>query len=257
VADVFDEVEEQLRSERYKTIALKSLPWVGALALIAILVTGGFWGWQTYQDKAAAKASEQYAQALKSFDEGKTEQAVAAWTEVAKSPAKAYKSMALMQLGGVKLTDNKTADAVKFFDDAAKAAPDDVIGDVARLKSAFALLDTAPYKDLETRLTPMTEEGRPYRAAAREALAFAKIMAGDLKGARDEFKVLTLLPDSSQGLRGRAQAALELIDSGSAKAVPEIAKAAAALPPPKELPPGATPFGPPPSAPQPQATGPQ
>jgi hypothetical protein len=83
VADVFDEVEEQLRSERYKTIALKSLPWVGALALIAILVTGGFWGWQTYQDKAAAKASEQYAQALKSFDEGKTEQAVAAWTDVA------------------------------------------------------------------------------------------------------------------------------------------------------------------------------
>jgi hypothetical protein len=28
VVDVFDEVEEQLRSERYRTLAVKSLPWV-------------------------------------------------------------------------------------------------------------------------------------------------------------------------------------------------------------------------------------
>ncbi len=257
MADVFDEVEEQLRSDRYKTIALKSLPWVAAIALIAILVTGGVWGWRAYSLNASSKASEQYAQALKSFDEGKTDQAVAAWTEVSKSPSKAYKAMALMQLGGVKLGDNKTAEAVKLFDEAAQAAPNDVIGDIARLKSAFALLDSAPYKDLEARLKPLTEEGRPYRAAAREAIAFAKLMAGDLKGARDDFKVLTLLPDSSQGLRGRAQAALELIDSGSAKAVPEIAKAAAALPPPQALPQGALPPGLQPSAPQQPATGPQ
>jgi hypothetical protein len=164
-----------------------------------------------------------------------------------------------MQLGGVKISDNKPAEAVVLFDRAAKAAPNAIIGDVASLKAAFALLDTAPYKDLEARLTPLTQEGRPYRATAREALAFAKLMDGDVAGARSDFKVLTLMTDSSEGIRGRAQAAVDLIDSGSAKVLPAAVKAAAALPPPTPLPANAMPpgMGPPPSAPQPQATGPQ
>lgn len=259
MADVFDEVDEQLRSERLKTIALKSLPWVLAVAVIAVLAVGGVWGWRAYQENASSKASEAYSKAMTSFNGGDTAQAVTLWTEVSKSPSKAYKAMALMQLGGVKISDNKPAEAVKLFDEAADAAPDAIIADVARLKAAFALLDTAPYKEVETRLAPLTEEGRPYRAVAREALAFAKLRTGDLAGARSDFKVLTLLPGASEGVRGRAQAAIELIDSGSAKAVPEIARAAAALPPPQQLPPGVLPPGmtAPPAAPQPPANGTQ
>lgn len=49
MVDVFDEVEEQLRSDRYKSLALKSLPWVGALAAVAILGAGGWMGWTSYQ----------------------------------------------------------------------------------------------------------------------------------------------------------------------------------------------------------------
>ena len=142
----------------------------------------------------------------------------------------------------------------------AEAAPNNVIGDAARLKSAFALLDTAPYKDMEARLTPLTQEGRPYRAEAREALAFSKLMAGDLAGARSDFSVITLMADAGEASRQRAQAALALIDSGSAKAVPAAVKGALALPPPVQLPPGAVPPGMTPSAPPAQqqpAPGPQ
>ena len=142
---------------------------------------------------------------------------------------------------------------MKLFDEAAEAAPSDIIGDVARLKSAFALLDTAPYKDLEARLTPLTAEGRPYRAEAREALAFAKLMAGDLAGARSDFVVISLMADAGQDARQRAEAAKALIDSGSAKAIPGAVKAALALPPPVQLPPGAAL----PAAPQQPATGAQ
>lgn len=258
MADVFEEVEEQLRSDRYKSLALKSLPWVAGLLLLAAVVAGGYWGWQEYRLKASAKASEQYAAALKAYDQGRSEESVRLWTEISRSPSKAYAAMALMQLGGVKIGDNKTEEAVKLFDQAAEMAPDDIVGDVARLKSAFALLDTAPYKDMEARLKPLTEEGRPYRAPAREALAFAKLRAGDLAGARGDFAVLSLLPDSSEGMRGRAQAAMQLIDSGSAKSIPAAVKAAAALPPPVQLPPGALPPGmAPPAGPQPQVNGPQ
>ena len=115
------------------------------------------------------------------------------------------------------------------------------------------MLDTAPYKDLEARLTPLTAEGRPYRAEAREALAFAKLMAGDLAGARSDFVVISLMADAGQDARQRAEAAKALIDSGSAKAIPGAVKAALALPPPVQLSPGAAP----PAAPQQPATGAQ
>lgn len=257
MADVFQEVEEQIRSDRYKTLALKALPLVGGIIVLVLVVALAIWGWQSYRTRTDTQASEQYAQAIEAFNGGKRDDAIRLWGEVAKSSSKAYKSLALQHLGGLQLSDNKTAEAVKLFDEAAEAAPTAVIGDAARLKSAFALLDTAPYKDMEARLTPLTEEGRPYRAQAREALAFAKLMAGNLAGARSDFAVISLMADAGDSARQRANAAKDMIDSGSAKSVPVAARAAAALPPPIQLAPGAMPPGLVPGPAQQPAPGPQ
>lgn len=253
MTDLFEEVEEQLRSDRYRTLAVKVLPWVLAIAAAALIAALGVWGWQTYRERAANKASEQYAAAIEAFGQGREPQAVQMWTEVSKSSAKAYKSLALMQLGGLKARDKNSAEAVKLFDAAAAAAPDDVIGDAARLKSAFALLDTRPYAELESRLTPLMKDGHPYRIQAREALAFAKLMKGDTAGARADFVVIGQSLDAPEGARARAGAAKDLIDSGSAKSVAAAVKAAETLPPPVMLAPGAVA----PAQVQPQASGPQ
>ena len=252
MTDLFEEVEEQLRSDRYRKLVVRVLPVVLGLAAVVLVAFLGLWGWRAYQDRSAAKASEQYQQAIEAFSEGREAQAVQLWTEASKSPSKAYKSLALMQLGGMRMRDNQPAQAVTFFDQAADAAPDTLIADAARLKSAFALLDTAPLKDVEARLTPLTEEGRPYRVQAREALAFARLMAGDSAGARGDFLVISNSLDAPEGARVRAKAAMDLIDSGSAKAIPGAVKAAAALPPSLPTPPGLI-AGPQ----QPQANGPQ
>jgi hypothetical protein len=143
-----------------------------------------------------------------------------------------------MHLAAFAGEEKKTAEEVKLLDEAAKAASDPVIGDIARLKSAFALLDTAPLAELEGRLKPLMEDGRPYRVQAREALAFAKLNAGDLKGARSDFQLLSQSLDAPETLQQRANAALGLIDAGSAKSVPAVVKAAAVLPPPMPMAPG-------------------
>ncbi|MDP3176199.1 MAG: tetratricopeptide repeat protein [Phenylobacterium sp.] len=239
MVDLFEEVEEQLRSDRYKQLAFKSLPWVLGLLLAAAIAALAVWGWREHHARQTAKASEEYALALTEFEAGQVDKADRRWGEVAKLSPKSYRSLALQQQGGIRLSQGKVADAVKLFDQAADAAPNPVIGDVARLKSAFALLDSAPYKDMEARLTPLTQDGRPYRVEAREALAFAKLMAGDLAGARSDFAVLRLMTEASSGMKARAEAAQSLIDSGSAKVVPAAVKAALALPPPVQLPPGA------------------
>ena len=261
MSDLFEEVEEQLRSERYVAIARRALPWVLGVAAVVLIAVLGVWGWQKYRDQQSAKASEEYAQAIDAMNQGQKDRAQKLWTDVSNSPSRAYKTLALMQLGGLKLIDNKIPEAVKLFDQAADAAPDDILGDAARLKSAFALLDTAPEKELEARLTPLTDAKRPYRMQAREALGFAKLMGGDMAGAKAQFVVINQSLDASDALRERAQAAIGLIDSGSAKSVPAVARAAAALPPPVMLAPGQVTPGQttPEQLPQspPQAPGPQ
>jgi hypothetical protein len=239
VTDFIEEVEEQLRSDRYRQFAEKGLPWM--LGLAAVLLVGflAYWGYDYYRGRQVTEASEKYSAAIDAFQAGDPAKASQLWTEVSKSQANGYKSLALMHLAAAAARDKKTADAVRLYDDAAKAAPDAVIGDAARLKSAFALLDTASLKDLEGRLKPLMEEGRPYRALAREALAFAKLNAGDAAGARGDFVLLSQSLDAGQGAQARANAAIGLIDAGSAKAVPQVVKMAATMPPQMALPPGA------------------
>jgi hypothetical protein len=254
LTDLFDEVEEQLRSDRYRTLARKALPWILAVMAAGLLAFLAVWGWQRYREQIANKASEEYSAALEALAKGDQAGAEKLWIDVSKSPAKAYKSLSLMQLGALKIAADKPKEAVALFDQAAAAAPDDMLGDAARLKSAFAVLDTAPFKDVEARLTPLMQEGHPYRVQAREALAFAKLMAGNTTGARSDFVVIAQSLDAPDGARQRANAAKDLIDSGSAKAVAPAARAAAALPPPTPVAPGGMPeFVLPPQ----QAPGPQ
>jgi hypothetical protein len=255
VTDLFEEVEEQLRSDRYRQFARTALPWLLGFAAIALAATLGYWGWDTYRARQVATASEQYAQAIEAIQGGNVDKAKELWTQASKSQAGAYKALSLMHLAAFEGEKKNTASEVKLLDEAAKAAPDALIGDAARLKSAFALLDTAPLSELEGRLKPLMEDGHPYRVQAREALAFAKLNAGDLKGARSEFVLLSQSLDATQGAQGRAQAAIGLIDAGSAKAVASVVKAAAVLPPPMPMDPAALmPAGP---QGQPQANAPQ
>lgn len=246
MTDLFEEVEEQLRSDRYRTLARKAAPWVLAALAAALVAALAVWGWQQYRQQTSAKASVQYAAGLTAFSQGDAAKAAELWTETSKSPAKAYRALALMQLGGLKIATGNPADiksAVALFDQAASAAPDDILGDAARLKSAFAILDTAPFAEVEGRLAPLMKDGHPYRVQAREALAFAKLMKGDTAGARSDFVVITGTLDAPEGARQRAQAAMGLIDSGSAKAVPAAVKAALALPTPMLVGPGGLPAG--------------
>ncbi len=251
MTDLFEEVEEQLRSDRYRKFARKVMPWLLGVAGAALLATLAYWGYDSWRASQTSKASDQYAEAITAFTGNDRARAKQLWTEVSQSSSGAYKSLSLMHLAAFELEARKPQDAARLFDEAAKAAPDPLIGDAARLKSAFALLDTAPLKELEGRLKPLMEEGHPYRVQAREALAFAKLNAGDLAGARGDFVVLSQLLDAPQGAQARAQAAIGLIDSGSAKSVPAVVKEAAILPPEIMMAPGGAPqAGPPQNLPQ-------
>ena len=230
MVDVFEEVEEQLRSDHYKSLARRWLPWVlGALAA-GLLVSLGVWGFTQYRERGAQKASLAYAAGLDSLTKGDAKGAAPHFVEAANGSSAIYRTLALMQQAAIKLSTNDTTGAVSLFDQAATGAPNEVLGDAARLKAAYALFDTASEADIEARLTPLADTKRPYRALAREALAMSKLKAGKIAAARADFQVLTTMLDAPEDLRQRAGAAISLIDGGTATAVPAAVKTILAMP---------------------------
>lgn len=254
VVDIFEEVEDGLRSERYRRLARTWLPLIGGILALALIAALAHWGWQSYETSRAAKASVTYEQAMEAMGDRNdaatapeerlraSGRAKAAFTEVSRTGNGAYKSLAFQQLGALALEDGDLEDALRFFDEAAKATGDHVVGDPARLKAAYLVMDQGTADDAEKRLEGLAKEhkvtrvfgiklwGRensPVRVFALEALGLLRMQTGKAADARQTFSVLTLLPDAPEGVRQRAQVALGVIDAGLAPSVAAVVKAQA------------------------------
>jgi hypothetical protein len=232
LVDLFEEVEEELRSDRYRRLVRGVGPWVTGVFALVLVGYLAYWGYTAWQDRNLSQAAVSYQKGVDALIQNDTTGAFAAFEATAKSGAPGYRTLALMQEGDLRLAAGKPDEAAKLYDQAASGAPNQIFADLASLKAAEALLDTTPLAQIETRLTPLTDSKRPYSAFAREALAMAKLMAGQTAAARKDFNVISLSLTAPADMRERAQIAIAVIDSGEAQTAVQAAKLAATLPPP-------------------------
>jgi len=230
VVNVFEEVDDQLRADRAEAMLRKYLPWVlGGLA-VGLAIALAVWAYDSHRQKSSEHASTLYAQGADTLGKGDTANALKQFGDAAKASSGAYRSLSLQQVAAIDLDQGKLDLATKAFDDAAQASHEPILADAARLKSAYAMLDTASYADVEKVLKPLADPKRPYSPLAREALAWAKLRAGKIAEARADFVVLSLLPTAPDNLHQRAHAAIGLIDGGTAGQVAATVKEAVAMP---------------------------
>ncbi len=225
MVDVFEAVEEDLRSERYKRLAWRWLPVIGGLLLLALIAALGWWGYDSWRTSQADKASVQYSAGLEALEEGDVERARAAFS-AAEEFGGAYRALSLQHRANLALVENNDAEAIALLDQAADGARDPLLKDGAALKAAYLAMDgLASIDDLERRLTPLTAEGRPFRPFAQEALAFSRLKEGQVQPAREAFSLLTIGQDVPDSVRQRAQAAIDSIDAGLAPGLADTIRA--------------------------------
>ena len=226
MSDIFEETEENLRAEQWTRIARTAAPWVAGVCGLALVIALGVWGFQKYETNRALAASEVYQAGIDAGAKSDDAIAKAKFEETVKTGNPAYKAMALMQLAGLSLHQDKVDEAIQHLDEAAKASHDPRLSDLAALKAAWLVMDKGSFADIQKRLTPLAQKDRPFAALAKEALAMAKLQNGDVKGARTDLTLLSVGLDTPEGVKQRAQITLQAIDSGAAP----TAKAAVALP---------------------------
>lgn len=209
MSDIFNEVDEEVRRERLKQMWDRYGGYVVALALLVVIGVGGWRGYQWWQAKQAAEAGAVFEAAITLSAEGKHDEAEAAFARIA-DEGTSYRVLArLRQAGELALKDRPGA--VKLYDRLADDSHVELaMRDLARVRGAMLLVDTAPFDEVRTRLEPATGGDRVFRHSARELLLFSAWKAGNPAATKQWADALAADPETPVGIRTRTEMLLAL-----------------------------------------------
>jgi hypothetical protein len=214
VADIFQEVDEEVRREQLKKLWARYGNYIVAACVVVVLAVGGWRGYEWWQSKRAAESGAAFEQAVTLATAGKHEEAEAAFAKLATDGTAGYRVLArLREAAQIAKTDPKAA-AKAYEEIATDGSIDQVMRDFAALRAGYLLVDTSSYNDLKTVLEPLTGANRPFRHSARELLALSAWKAGDTAATRQWTDVILTDPQSPPGTRSRAEVLGALVAAG-------------------------------------------
>lgn len=207
MTDIFEEVDQSLREDRFATWWRKYSIFVYivvALVIIGVAVFE-FMRWQRAEEINKEAKVFDAAFAAQTHDDLAKARADFAQLSEAKT---GFGILSGHMLAGVeeKLT-NDTA-AVEAHLAAAAASDDGVMGDLALLKLGYLKADSSSMTDLETTLKPLLDKEGQASALAHELIALKALSEGNVDRARELFEKLNLDLEAPNGMRERVQQAL-------------------------------------------------
>ena len=211
MADIFHEVDEEVRRDQLKKLWDRYSIYLIALAVLIVVGMAAWRGYEYWVAKKAAAAGAEFEAAIALNEQGKKAEAEAAFAKVAAEAPSGYRVLARMRAAGA-LAQSKPADAVKAYDElSADASLGIVWQDLAAVRAGLLLVDTAPLADMRRRLDPVAEPTRSFRHTARELLALSAWRNHDVAAARRYIDMIAGDAESPVGVRARADVLSALI----------------------------------------------
>jgi hypothetical protein len=211
VSELFDEVDEEVRRDQLKKLWDRYSIYIIAGAFLIIAAVGGWRGYQYLEAKKAAEAGAAFDKAVELSEQNKHAEAEAAFADLAKNGPSGYRTLARLRVAG-QVANRDPQAATKMFDD---IAADNSVGvklqDLAKIRAAGLLLDTASYPTILQRLEPLAAPGATYRHSARELLALSAWRANDMTAARQWLDMIANDAETPAGMRSRAEAMQALL----------------------------------------------
>ncbi|MCG8440291.1 MAG: tetratricopeptide repeat protein [Caulobacterales bacterium] len=213
MADIFEEVDESLRQDRFRAIFRRYAPYGAAALLVIIAIVGGREFYVAQSAARAASGADAYSEASDLVAEGQLGPGRTQFAALAETGSGGYRAVAKIREAATALDIEAGAEAAALFEEAAELTDDPLLRDLALLKAAYARADELAFPALEARLTPMTDNDRPFALAARELLAAAALKAGELDRAQEAYRFISLAANASDEQRARAEQALSLLQA--------------------------------------------
>ena len=194
----FREVNDELRSDRAKELWRRYGAVVVGLAIVVVVATAAWRGYEYWTASKASKSGDQFLAALDLAQQGKNDEALAALDKLEKTGYGQYSVLARMRAATVTADKGDKAAAVKAFD-------------------AVQNKGTGSYDDVARRAEPLSADGNPFRHSAREALGLAAWKKGDKADAAKLFNQIANDGGAPANLRQRASMMLGLLRADGVK----------------------------------------
>ena len=216
MADIFKEVDEDLRQEHYKKLWDKYGLFVIGAAVALVLAVGGYQAWQAWDLSQRNAESERYEAALALVAEGQEAEAQAALADFGGPGAGGYAVLAAFQEARLKAELGDVEGAVAVWDRvAAESGVGPAFQGVATLLSTIHQIDDGDPGQLAARLEPLSAAGNAFRPLALELSGLLALRAGDKAKAREHFTAIAEDFASPAGVRDRASQMLAQLGDGA------------------------------------------
>ena len=211
MADIFQEVDEEVRREQLKNLWERYGHYAVAACVLIVLGVAAWRGYDWWASKRAAETGAAFEQAIGLAEAGKHEEAESAFAKIASGGTAGYRVLAQLRAAAELGRSDKKA-AVKDYDEiAADRRAGQAMQDFASLRAGLLLVDSASYGEMRARLEPLAGPDRPFRHSARELLALSAWKEGDMGAARQWTNMIVTDPQTPAGARSRAEVLSELI----------------------------------------------
>lgn len=218
MSDIFQEVEEDVRRERYEQIWKKYGNYIMIAAALLVAAVAGYQAWQRYDLTQRQKISDRYREASQSAQTGNLPKAETDFAALAKDAPSGYATLAKFHLAGAYLAQGKRDAAVALLRELT-ASSDSIVSSTARLRLAWTEADASPKADIVNLLQPLTAMDNPWRFAAAEVLAYADLKNGARSQALAEYQKLAQESEAPASLRQRASGIAEYLGANPDAAI--------------------------------------
>jgi hypothetical protein len=211
VSELFDEVDEEVRRDQLKKLWDRYSLYIIALMILIIAGVGGWRGYQYVEAQKAAEAGAAFDQAVELADANKHAEAEAAFADLAAKAPSGYRVLSRLRMAAEAANRDAPA-AAKMYDE---IAADRSVGvaeqDLAKIRAAQLLLETASYANMKERLEAAAAPGATFRHTARELLALSAWRANDTAATRQWLDLIANDGETPPSLRSRAEALQALL----------------------------------------------
>ena len=211
MSELFDEVDEDVRRDQLKKLWDQYSIYVIAGALLIIAAVGGWRGYEYLAAQKAAEAGAAFDKAVELSNQNKHAEAEAAFTDLAAKAPSGYRMLSRLR-AAAEVANRDPQAAAKMYDDiAADRSVPASEQELARIRAAGLLLETASYANLQERLEAAAAPEATFRHSARELLALSAWRANDTTAARKWLDMIANDGETPPGLRSRAEALQALL----------------------------------------------
>jgi hypothetical protein len=210
LSDIFQEVEEDVRRERYEQLWKKYGNYIMAAAAVLVLAVGAYQAWRAYDLRQRQAVSDRYQAAQQLASSGDAAKAEEAFSALTKDAPAGYATLAKFHLAGQYLDQGKRDPAVALLKELSSVS-NPALANTARLRLAWLLADASPKAEVVTLLQPLSAPDNPWRFAAQEVIAYIDLKDGQRGQAQAEYEKLAQETEAPASLRQRAGGIAEYI----------------------------------------------